>query len=36
MKDFESVFLVAVLLWSAFIAYAAYLHVKLKRLEEQG
>lgn len=35
MKDFESIFLVAVVLWSAFIAYAAYLHAKLKRLEER-
>jgi len=35
MKDFESVFLVAALLWSTFIAYAAYLHVKLRKLEEE-
>lgn len=34
MKDFESVFIVAAVLWTAFIAYAAYLHIKLKRLEE--
>jgi hypothetical protein len=32
---FESVFIVAALLWTAFIAYAAYLHVKLRSLEER-
>jgi len=35
MKDFESVFIVATLLWTAVITYAAYLHVKLRRLEER-
>lgn len=35
MKDFESVFFVAALLWTAFIAYAAYLHAKLRTLEEE-
>jgi hypothetical protein len=36
MKDFESVFIVVALLWTAFITYAVYLHVKLRRLEEGG
>ena len=36
MKDFESVFIVAALLWTVFIVYAAYLHVKLRRVEEGG
>ncbi len=33
MKDFEGIFIVAVLLWTTFIAYAAYLHLKLRKLE---
>lgn len=35
MTDFESVFVVAVLLWTAFIIYAAYLHTRLRKLEEK-
>ncbi len=35
MQELESIFAVAAILWTTFIAYAIYLDLKLRRLEEK-
>lgn len=35
MQDLDSIFAVAAILWTVFIAYAIYLDLKLRKLEEK-
>ncbi len=35
MQEFGTIFVVAAILWTTFIAYAIYLDLKLRKLEEK-